>query len=217
MLLINKPQGPTSHDIVDEVRKITGIRKVGHAGTLDPFAEGLLILLVGREETRQQQKFMGMDKVYEATFVLGEERDTGDLTGKPIGSKFPISDNQTPKEEIQKTLKKFTGDIEQVPSTYSAKKIRGKKAYELAREGKEVELKPKKVTVYKLELLDYKWPKLKIKTKVSSGTYIRALARDIGRELGVGAYVTELRRTKIGEYKLEDATTIDELKQENTK
>lgn len=211
MLLINKPQGPTSHDIVDDIRKITGIRKVGHAGTLDPFADGLLILLVGREETRQQQKFMGMDKSYEATFVLGEERDTGDLTGKPISS---AGESFTPpsREQIKKVLKKFTGKIKQVPSTFSAKKVKGKKAYELAREGKEVKLEPKSVTVYELELLDYEWPELKIRSKVSSGTYIRALARDIGRELGAGAYVKELKRTEIGEYKLADAVTIDELK-----
>lgn len=231
MLLINKPKGPTSHDIVDEIRKITGIRKVGHAGTLDPFAEGLLIVLVGRDETKQQSKFMGMDKEYEATFVLGEERDTGDLTGKPIKSgdaPVPPKPHSGPLgqalwflrgtgappscNDIKKALKGFTGEIEQVPSTYSAKKIKGKKAYELAREGKEVKLKPKRITIYELELVDYNYPELKIRARVSSGTYIRALARDIGRELGAGAYVKELKRTGIGEYKLKDAVTLDELK-----
>lgn len=198
---------------MDEVRKITRVKKVGHAGTLDPFAEGLLIILVGREETRKQAEFMGLDKTYEATFVLGEERDTDDITGRgqafsPAGA----SENGMPdKSSIMAALNKFTGEIEQIPSTYSAKKINGKKAYELARKGEAVELKPKKVTIYELDLIDYAYPELKIRTKVSSGTYIRALARDIGRELGTGAYVKELKRTEIGNYKLENAKTLDEL------
>lgn len=214
MLLINKPKGPTSHDIVDEVRKITGIKKVGHAGTLDPFAEGLLIILVGRPETKQQSTFMGMDKEYEATFILGEERDTGDITGEPVESQHTSVDNAVPvtEQELQAVLEKFTGEMEQIPSTYSAKKIKGKKAYELAREGKEVKLKPKKVTIYKLELLSYSWPEVKIRVKVSSGTYIRALARDIGRELKTGAYVSELKRTSIGEYSLEDARPLSSFR-----
>ncbi|MDX1535259.1 MAG: tRNA pseudouridine(55) synthase TruB [Candidatus Spechtbacterales bacterium] len=214
MLLINKPKGPTSHDIVDEVRKITGIKKVGHAGTLDPFAEGLLIILVGRPETKQQSTFIGMDKEYEATFILGEERDTGDITGEPVESQHTSVDNAVPvtEQELQAVLEKFTGEMEQIPSTYSAKKIKGKKAYELAREGKEVKLKPKKVTIYKLELLSYSWPEVKIRVKVSSGTYIRALARDIGRELKTGAYVSELKRTSIGEYSLEDARPLSSFR-----
>jgi len=251
MLLINKPSGPTSHDIVDEVRRITGERRVGHAGTLDPFAEGLLIVLVGREETRRQAEFLNMDKVYETTFILGEERDTDDLTGKiRVGTAEPLSleprsarssgslplplglrprsagtepaspprdsrvqSSAVPKiTEIKKTLKKYLGEQEQLPPIYSAKKLKGKKAYELARKGEVPELKPKKVKIYELEILDYKYPELKIRTRVSSGTYIRALARDIGRELGTGAYVSELKRTQIGSYKLENAKTLEELK-----
>ena len=215
MLLINKPSGPTSHDIVDEVRRITGERRVGHAGTLDPFAEGLLIVLVGREETRRQAEFLNMDKVYETTFILGEERDTDDLTGKPASPPRDsrVQSSAVPKiTEIKKTLKKYLGEQEQLPPIYSAKKLKGKKAYELARKGEVPELKPKKVKIYELEILDYKYPELKIRTRVSSGTYIRALARDIGRELGTGAYVSELKRTQIGSYKLENAKTLEELK-----
>lgn len=213
MFLINKPSGPTSHDIVDEVRRITGERRVGHAGTLDPFAEGLLIVLVRREETRQQAKFLNMDKVYEATIILGEERDTDDLTGKLVKSQlsnnnlFPIS-----KQKMLKILEGFEGEQMQMPPQFSAKKIKGKKAYELARKGKKVELKPKKVKIHYIKLLNYEWPELKIETKVSSGTYVRALARDIGRALGTGAYIKELKRTQIGEYKLENAITINKLK-----
>ena len=212
IFLVNKPSGPTSHDIVDLMRKITGEKRVGHAGTLDPFAEGLLIVLVGRESTKRQAEFMKLDKVYEATFVLGEERDTDDVTGKLRSSFSSEKTNEAPTRSVVKeVLQKFVGEIDQMPPAYSAKKIKGKKAYELARAGIEPELKPKKITIYSLKILDYQWPELKIRTKVSSGTYIRALARDMGRELGVGAYVKELRRTKIGKYELKNATTTEDL------
>lgn len=216
MLLINKPPGPTSHDIVDRVRKITGERRVGHTGTLDPFAEGLLIVLVGREETKHQHKFLNMDKVYEATFVLGENRDTDDITGKTQETRIQSANKLqiTNKEQLEKILKKFKGEQTQMPPQFSAKKIKGKKAYEFARKGKEVELKPKKIKIYWIKLLDYNYPELQIETKVSSGTYIRALARDIGRELQTGAYVKYLKRTQIGNYKLDNALTLEELKKQ---
>lgn len=218
VLFINKPPGPTSHDIVDEVRRIIGDRRVGHAGTLDPFAEGLLIVLTG-PDTKRQGEFMGLDKTYEATFILGEERDTDDVTGRirpteMTGEKTKIS-NKAPApnvEKIKEVLKSFEGEMEQMPPPYSAKKIKGKKAYELARRGETPQLKAKKVTIYNIELLDYEWPELKIRTKVSSGTYIRALARDIGRALKIGAYVGELKRTRIGDYLLKDARDIKNIK-----
>lgn len=214
MLLINKPKGPTSHDIVDEVRRITGERRVGHAGTLDPFAEGLLIVLVGREETRKQNKFIALPKVYEATFTLGEERTTDDVTGKIRSVKLKVKNQKLKinEKQIKKTLKKFEGEQMQIPPKFSAKKIKGKKAYELARRGKEFELEPKKVKIYYIKLLDYNYPELLIETKVSSGTYIRALARDIGRELGTGAYASGLKRTQIGNYELKDALTTETLR-----
>lgn len=236
MLLVNKPTGITSHDVVDAVRRVTGERRVGHAGTLDPFAEGLLIILVGRVETKRQGEFLGLSKVYETTFVLGEERDTDDVTGKvrPASPKTTSRDGQiangksqmaekekgritmptgrqVEKEEIEDALKKFVGEMDQMPPPYSAKKIKGKKAYELAREGIEPELKPKRITIHELELTKYEWPELSIRTHVSSGTYIRALARDIGRELGVGAYVKTLKRTSIGEYTLAEAVDLDQI------
>lgn len=208
ILLINKSSGPTSHDIVDEIRKITGEKRVGHTGTLDPFAEGLLIVLVGREATKRQNDFLKLDKEYVATLRLGAESDTGDLTGKinASGMAFVAS-----KSGIQKTLKLFTGEIDQIPHEFSAIKIKGKKAYELARSGEKVELKPRKITIRSIDILEYKWPLLTLKISCSSGTYVRALARDLGRKLGCGSYVQKLVRTKIGEYKLEDSTTLENL------
>lgn len=213
MILINKPTGITSHDVVDKVRHATGERRVGHAGTLDPFATGLLIVLVGREETKRQNEFMKLSKVYEATFVFGEERDTDDVTGE-IRSSFSSKKASKPPllSKVKHILNTFEGKIEQVPPAYSAVKIKGKKAYELARKGETPKLKPKKVTIYNIEILNYKYPELKIKTRVGSGTYIRALARDIGRELRVGAYVKDLKRISIGKYKLEDAVNLKDLK-----
>ena len=204
MLFINKPAGITSHDVVDIVRKKTGVRRVGHTGTLDPFAEGLLIVLVGREETKKQSEYLKLDKEYIATIHLGAESDTGDKTGKikDLHSK-PID-----LKDIKEVLTTFTGEIEQMPPEYSAIKIRGKKAYELAREGKKVELTSRKITIHSIEIMDYAWPMLTIKTHVSSGTYIRALARDIGKALGTGAYVEKLARTKIGEYTLDDVKDL---------
>jgi len=214
ILFINKHAGPTSHDIVDKVRRLTGERRVGHAGTLDPFAEGLLIILVGREATKRQSEFMKLDKEYIATLHLGAETDTQDLTGKPIKSKFPPPKNnsQIPSlKTVQSILKNFKGEIEQVPPIYSAIKIKGKKAYELARRGEKVELKPRKIKIYDIKILDYKWPLLKLKIKCSSGTYIRSLARDIGRTLNTGAYLEKLVRTKIGKYASKNAANIDDI------
>ena len=215
ILFINKPAGPTSHDIVDKVRRLTGERRVGHAGTLDPFAEGLLIVLVGREATKRQSEFMKLDKEYIATLHLGAETDTQDLTGKPIKSKFPPPKNnsQIPSlKTVQSILKNFKGEIDQVPPIYSAIKIKGRKAYELARRGEKVELKPRKIKIYDIKILAYKWPLLELKIKCSSGTYIRSLARDIGRTLNTGAYLEKLVRTKIGRYKLKDAINIDPVR-----
>lgn len=208
-LLVDKPVGPTSHDIVDMVRRALRTRKVGHAGTLDPFASGLLILAVG-SKTKEISKFVGLDKAYEATLRFGATSDTMDRTGA-IEQKECAAVSQG---DLEAALEKFRGEIDQVPPMYSAKKIGGKKLYELAREGKEVERKPVRVTIHELELVSFAWPSAVIRTRVSSGTYIRALADDIGKALGCGAYLEELRRTRIGTYKVEDAVkpeTIDAI------
>jgi len=184
------------------VRKI----KVGHTGTLDPFATGLLILMVG-SYTKRAEEFSRLDKTYEAEVILGKISSTGD----PEGEITEKSDNAPTLEEIKEALKEFTGEIEQTPHKFSAIKVDGQRAYKLAREGKEVQLEPRKVKIYSLQLTDYDFPKLKIVTEVSSGTYIRSLAEDIGERLGVGAYLSALRRTKIGNYRVENAKPIDKV------
>jgi len=214
ILLIDKPAGWTSFDVVAKIRgaarQASGDKKikVGHAGTLDPFATGLLIVLAGRENTAKQDSFMKQDKEYEATLKLGFTSTTGDPEGEV--SQFPSNNFQFSVVDVEKVLKRFKGEISQIPPTYSAIKIDGKRAYKLAREGKAPEMKARKVTIYSLIIEDFEYPELKIVVKCSSGTYIRTLACDIGMTLGPGAYLTGLRRTKIGEYDIKDALTVEE-------
>lgn len=230
-LLINKPSGPTSHDVVDEVRRISGESKVGHAGTLDPFASGLLLVAVGRESTREISKFVGMDKEYVAKIKLGAVSDTYDKTGNIRTQEHPWASLRAGKniktkelvtqafrpDRIRETLKQFIGEQEQLPPMFSAKKVRGQKLYKLARQGIEIERKPHKITIHDIKLL--KWSnvngQMSIVVHCSSGTYIRTLAHDIGQALGCGAYLEELVRTKIGPYKLEDAVELDKLNKNN--
>lgn len=210
MILINKPIGPTSHDIVDEIRKITGVSRVGHAGTLDPFASGLLIILVGREQTRLQSDYLGMDKTYEADIRLGATSSTDDRTGTIVESQ---TGQYIDREKVRTVLQSFVGEQDQLPPAYSAKKIKGLKAYDLARKGITPLLAPKRVTIYSIEILSYEWPLLAVRMTVSSGTYIRAFARDLGARLSCGAYVEKLVRTSIGPYLLSDAQSVNEFAQ----
>lgn len=204
-LLINKPVGPTSHDIIDRLRRLTGIKKIGHAGTLDPFASGLLICAVGREATKEIDKFVKLDKEYIATLHLGAVTDSYDRTGKIIKE---YAGKPIAEEVINQAVLEFIGPQLQTPPMFSAKKINGKKMYELARQGKEVERQPCAITIYEMEVLSYAWPILKIKVKCSTGTYIRTIAYDLGERLGCGAYLEELERTKIGEYGVEEAIKL---------
>jgi len=213
-ILINKPSGITSHDVVDRLREITKIKRIGHSGTLDPFATGLLILGIGREFTKKLSIFQKKDKEYIATLRLGAESDTFDRDGKIVERKV---EKIPERKEIEEVLKNFLGEIEQIPPAFSAKKIKGKKLYELARKGIKVEPKPQKVKIYEISILEYKFPYVKIKVKCSSGTYIRSLANDIGKKLGCGAYVEELIRTKIGEFSLENAVELSKLTPQNWK
>jgi tRNA pseudouridine55 synthase len=213
-ILINKPAGFTSHDVVDKLREITKIKKIGHAGTLDPFATGLLILGIGREFTKKLSIFQKKDKEYIATLRLGAESDTFDKEGKIVEKKV---EKIPERKEIEEVLKSFLGEIEQIPPAFSAKKIKGKKLYELARKGIKVKPKPQKVKIYEISILEYKFPYLKIKVKCSSGTYIRSLANDVGKKLGCGAYVEELVRTKIGEFSIENAVELSKLTPQNWK
>jgi tRNA pseudouridine55 synthase len=174
--------------------------RVGHTGTLDPFATGLIIILLGDACSRSDE-FLKLDKVYEATIHLGATSTTGD----PEGEIAPVSDRQPTKRDISQALQQFTGEITQIPPAYSAIKINGQRAYKLARAGKAVDMPSRQVTVYALDLVDYTHPELKVRAHVSSGTYIRTLATDIGATLGVGAYCSALRRTRVGEYDVDRA------------
>ena len=208
-ILINKPKGITSHDVIDYLRKVTGIRKIGHSGTLDPLANGLLIVGIGRESTRQLEKFLKLPKTYLAEIFLGQERDTDDAEGKIISEKKNLQ--PFPVEKIKKTLSKFLGEQKQIPPKFSAIKIKGRKAYQLARRKKAFQLPPRKITIFQIDLLKYQFPYLKIKVRCSSGTYIRALARDIGYQLECGAYLSNLCRLAIGDFNLDQAVEINKI------
>ncbi|MBN1168460.1 tRNA pseudouridine(55) synthase TruB [Candidatus Woesebacteria bacterium] len=227
-LLINKPKGITSHDVVNRIRRLVNTypatprlrrARIGHAGTLDPNATGLLIVGIGRESTKK----LGMlakdtTKTYIAEIVLGEERETDDVEGNIRNTKYEIlNTKQITNSKIQTVLKQFIGQQKQLPPEYSAIKIKGKKAYELARKGKDVKLEARKIVIHSIKLLGYIYPKLEIECEVSSGTYLRALARDIGRKLGTGAYLKNLKRTAIGKYELKDAIKLDKITLENLK
>ncbi len=209
-LLVDKPAGITSHDVVDAVRRVTGIRRVGHSGTLDPFATGLLIIGVNAA-TKQLGNLQGLPKTYVATMYLGTTSDTGDITGVLTTR----SDVRCEMSDVKSTLPSFLGPISQIPPMYSAKKVGGKKLYELARAGKTIERKPVRVTISSIRLLDYNWPQAEIVVTCSSGTYIRTLVEDIGKALGSGAYTEALRRTAIGSWHIEDALPLDGLNREN--
>lgn len=220
ILLVDKPSGWTSHDVVNYARKMVARAegkkprqvKVGHTGTLDPFATGLLVLLVGKEYTKRAGELSKLDKTYEVTMKLGATSSTGD----PEGEIKTVSDAVPGEKALKEVLERFTGQIEQIPPAYSAIKIDGRRAYKLAREGKAVKLEPRKVTINRLELVDYNYPEAKLVTDVSSGTYIRSLVEDIAGALGTGAYTTELRRTKVGKYEISHATGVQDLNMSNT-
>lgn len=213
-LLINKPKDWTSHDVIAYLRKVTGIKKIGHAGTLDPFATGLLIVGVGREYTKRLDEFKALPKTYIATLKLGAISDTYDSTGKITANnqKHTKTIEEWDNRTMGQFLKKFIGKQKQIPPMYSAKKVGGKKLYELARKGIEIERKANEIKVYSLELLKFENQILIIKCQVSCGTYIRTLASDIGQALEYGAYCDELERIKIGKYHLDDATNLQQIK-----
>jgi len=213
LLIIDKPAGPTSHDVVNRVRRILNTRKVGHTGTLDPFATGVLVLVIGKA-TRLAQFLDKDDKEYDAMIRFGFQTDTGDRTGSRI------AECEMPNEEIvrqlagvswRQTLSKFSGEIEQLPPMYSAKKVEGKKLYESARKGIDVDRKPVKVTIHELEVLSSGDTSMSIRVACSAGTYIRTLAEDIGRVVGVGAHLEELRRTRAGRFSISQSLTLDKL------
>ena len=201
-----KPKGPTSHDMVYRVRKITGEKKVGHAGTLDPLAEGVLVMAVGREFTKQLGPLFKKEKEYVAEIKLGETSATDDEEGEKTLVE-PLKSPTLPK--LKQAIAKFEGEILQVPPAYSAVKVDGKEAYKRVRKGEVVKLEPRLREVKEIEILDYSWPLLKIRVVTGSGVYIRSLARDIGAELQVGGYLASLVRTRVGQYTLDDCYQVD--------
>ena len=208
ILLIGKPAGMTSFGVVARLRRVLSKQegkkvKVGHTGTLDPFATGLMIIVTGRM-CRRAMEFTKLDKWYEAEIILGAESTTGD----PEGELSRISGKKPDEGEIKQVLQKFTGKIEQIPPAFSAVKVNGRRAYQLARAGKEVDIPKRTITIYALELIGYDYPVLKLRAHVSSGTYIRSLAADIGKELKTGAYCQNLRRIKIADYDVKNAKVL---------
>lgn len=210
-LLINKPEGPTSFNIVAKIRRNFGIKKVGHCGTLDPLAEGLLVVALGNA-TRLIQ-YLGDDKVYQFEVIFGKKTETGDREGKITGE---CEKNPT-KEELLAVIPKFIGEISQTPPAFSAIKIDGKRAYELARAGKEVEIKPRKINIYSLELLDFNFETktAKFRTHCSNGTYIRSLAQDIAEICGTLGYCLSIKRTAVGNLELKNAVSAEEVNENN--
>ena len=207
VLLIDKPLRCTSFDVIGKIRNITGIRKVGHAGTLDPLATGLLIICTGKF-TKKINEYMAREKEYTGTFTLGATTPTYDLEVEPVN--FKSIDGIT-DEMIRNTALPFTGEILQVPPAHSAIKIGGKRAYESARQGIEVKIPPRKITIKEFEITKIEMPVVHFRVVCTTGTYIRSLANDFGEALGCGAYLSSLCRTRIGEFKLSDGMTIDEF------
>lgn len=215
ILLVDKPADWTSFDVVNYVRRRVAEAegkkpkhvKVGHTGTLDPFATGLLVLLIGKEYTRKAAEYSKLDKTYEVTMKLGFTSSTGD----PEGEITPVSTTVPTQEALQGAVARFRGHIEQVPPAYSAIKVNGQRAYKLARAGKEVVIEPRTVTIHSLEVVDYTYPEVKLVTDVSSGTYIRTLVEDIATSVGSGAYTIALRRTRVADFVIDDAQQMTEL------
>jgi tRNA pseudouridine55 synthase len=207
VLVVDKPVGMTSHDVVQIIRRGTGIRRAGHTGTLDPRASGVLVVLIG-PAVRLSEFVSAADKRYQATLRLGTSTDTYDAEGRVLRS-VPVDD--VTEDQFEEILQGYIGEIEQVPPQFSAAKVKGRKAYEEAREGEEVDLQPRKIHVYNLEILEWAPPEAVLDVYCSSGTYVRSLANDLGEDLGTGAYLIGLRRTKSGRFTLRDAVPLRQL------
>ena len=207
IIFVNKPGGITSHDVVDCARKKLGIRRIGHAGTLDPLAQGLLILLVGRA-TKLFPRFAGFDKEYLGELKLGEVTTTGDSQGDTLRTADYTSIGE---EDLKKAFSLFRGEIEQVPPMVSALRIGGKRLYRLARKGIEVERPARRIKIHDLKILNINIPLVEFLVHCSKGTYVRKLAEDIGEALGCGAHVTKIKRVSIGPFKIDQAIELDEI------
>ncbi|MBI2638956.1 tRNA pseudouridine(55) synthase TruB [Candidatus Peregrinibacteria bacterium] len=205
ILLIDKPSGITSFDVIRRLRQKLGIRKMGHAGTLDPLATGLLI--IGLEKaTKELAAYMGLPKEYEVLVEFGKVSTTYDAQGELRMMNDELQD--VSREDFEKILKNFIGEIDQTPPQFSAIRVKGKRAYDLARRGEKVELASRKVRIDSIEILDWNWPFVSLRVKCGKGTYIRSLAHDIGQKIECGGYVKELRRTAIGDFRVENAQQL---------
>jgi tRNA pseudouridine55 synthase len=209
ILVINKPLNWTSFDVVKKVRNLLKAKKVGHTGTLDPRATGVLVLCIGKA-TKAVAKITGMDKEYLAEIQLGATSVTDDSEG-------PVTENEEAQPsiltDVENVVQSFVGTFAQMPPAFSAKKVQGKRAYKMARAGQKFDLEPNEVDVHKIEILDYRWPILKLRIQCGKGFYVRALARDIGDQLGVGGTLKNLVRTRVGQYAIEQAITIEQVKE----
>jgi tRNA pseudouridine55 synthase len=207
VLLVNKPLDWTSFDVVNKLRYKLKIKKIGHAGTLDPLATGLLIICTGKL-TKKIDEYQAQEKEYIGHFVIGQTTPSHDLETEVS---LPVDISSLAEEQVYTAAKKLTGTLQQIPPLHSAIKIDGKRAYKLARKGADIELKPREVTVSEFEITSIEKPKICFRIVCSKGTYIRSLARDFGNELGIGAYLASLCRTRIGNFKLEEAKTLEEI------
>lgn len=212
VFVVDKPVGLTSHDVVQIIRRGTGIRRAGHTGTLDPRASGVLVVLIG-PAVRLSEFVSASDKRYQATIRLGSSTDTYDSEGLTVSQPDIVPVGNITEDLFQETLDQFVGEIEQIPPPYSAIKVQGRKAYEMAREGEEVELAPRKINVYSLEMLEWDPPEVVVDVFCSSGTYVRSLANDVGQSLGCGGHLVGLRRTKSGRFTLRDAVPLRRLQE----
>ena len=208
IIAINKPKGPTSNDILTQIKRKLGMKKgVGHAGTLDPLASGVLVVGIGKA-TKKLSDIVKKEKEYITTIKLGMESETDDAEGKKKDNKV---EKIPSSKEINKVIKTFIGEIEQTPPIYSAIKVKGKEAYKLARSGQDVKLKSRKALIKNIEIIKYQWPFLELKVITGPGVYIRSLARDIGTKLKTGGYVYELERTRVGEFTLENSVEVKDF------
>ena len=211
IIIVNKPSGMTSHDVVSRARRKLGMRQIGHAGTLDPLATGVLVLLIGRG-TKLFNKFESFDKAYKASLILGTRTTTADVQGEIIEQ---ISFGHISPQDMADVFKEFVGEIEQTPPMVSAVKVNGRRLYELARKGIEVERQARQVRIDALDLLEFQPPRVRFYLECSKGTYVRKLAEDVGERLGCGACIAEIERTKVGPFKIEEAVALDDLSEKN--
>ncbi len=213
IIVVDKPSGMTSHDVVSRVRRCLNMKRVGHAGTLDPLATGVLIILVGNA-TKLFDTFVGFDKAYLATMQLGRKTRSADIQGETLEERPFAGIDQ---KDIEAVFGRFTGDIEQVPPMVSAVKYKGERLYKIARKGVTVEREPRKVRIDKLKVLDFSSPFVKFCLDCSKGTYVRQIADDVGDVLGCGACITEIRRTKVGPFAIDAAVKLEDLNESHLK